>query len=362
VIFSFFCPRENILEKIMFFQAIAHSWVAKHPCPIGVVEFLGGALFGTLPTVCYRHFLQSLYQTGYTVIAVPFRFGFNHEAIAHSLLEERDQIRAELQYPNDMPHFWVGHSLGCKYIALLESQGKIMNQPSLLIAPDISDTQNAIPHAGLADWLDRHQLGARPTRQATQVLIQSSRLFHLTALISFDQDCLAGTCRESSQQSDVAWFSETLAQQQGSFLVAQEIPGWHEEPIGIPIGRAVYRLDQNGLTRQWAMLRQLEPLAIEFLFKLASRRGESIPQSIASLTGKRSINWIARLAFCFSPWEMWGTWGTCDRKSTVRRRIRTTSPSSRLVCLQSSCHSTPSAHCSTNPIQSASSQMGRAIW
>lgn len=36
------------------FQPIAHSWVAKHPNPIGVVEFIGGALYGNAasPDLC----------------------------------------------------------------------------------------------------------------------------------------------------------------------------------------------------------------------------------------------------------------------------------------------------------------------
>jgi hypothetical protein len=76
----------------------------------------------TLPHLTYAHFLNNLHQAGYTVIAVPFPRGFNHGAIAQCLLAERDAIRAELVYPSEMPHLWVGHSLGCKYIAV---RGKI---------------------------------------------------------------------------------------------------------------------------------------------------------------------------------------------------------------------------------------------
>jgi Protein of unknown function (DUF1350) len=266
----------------MFFEAIAHSWVAKHPSPIGVVEFLGGALFGTLPTVSYRHFLGILYDAGYTIIAVPFRFGFNHDAIAHSLLSERDQIRAELQYPDHIPHFWVGHSLGCKYIVLLEAYGKIMNQPSLLIAPDISDTQDAMPLKGIASWLDRHRLGASPTRQATQVLVESSRLFNFTALLSFQQDRLAGTRAQSPLVSDVAWFAQALERQQGCLLVSQEVPGQHEEPIGVQIGRSVYRVDQNGMAVEPISMRQVESVAIAFLSQLAWRLAGNVSSSLAA--------------------------------------------------------------------------------
>lgn len=33
------------------FEPIAHSWIAKNPNPIGIVEFIGGALFGSVPIV-----------------------------------------------------------------------------------------------------------------------------------------------------------------------------------------------------------------------------------------------------------------------------------------------------------------------
>ncbi|NJK28375.1 MAG: DUF1350 family protein [Coleofasciculaceae cyanobacterium SM2_3_26] len=111
------------------FKPIFNSWVAVHPNPIGVVEFIGGAGFGMLPNITYSHLLHSFYDTGYTVIAVPFPLGLNHRRIAEGLAEERDRIRASLGYGNNTPHFWVGHSLGCKYILLLEATGKSAISP-----------------------------------------------------------------------------------------------------------------------------------------------------------------------------------------------------------------------------------------
>ncbi|GAB4382110.1 MAG: DUF1350 family protein [Elainellaceae cyanobacterium] len=255
----------------MKFKAIAHSWVAEHPKPVGVIEFLGGALYGTLPTLSYRHFLHSLYQSGYTIIAIPFPFGFGHESIAKSLLRERQQIRAELNYSADIPDFWVGHSLGCKYITLLEVYGAILGQPSLLMAPDISDTKDALPFSTLAQWLDRFYLGVQPTRQDTQTLVRQSNLFNLTALISFAQDDLAGTASQSPETSDVAWFIQELQSRSGDRLIAQEIPGGHREPVGIQMGDVVLRPDfQHGIFEP-LQNRQLERLAIELLAKLAQR-------------------------------------------------------------------------------------------
>ncbi|MEG5067561.1 DUF1350 family protein [Microcoleus sp. B3-A4] len=114
------------------FQPVSFSWVAVHPQPKGVVQFIGGSFFGSLPTLFYRYFLQQLFEEGYTVVALPFRFTFRHWPIAIGLLKEQEILRTELTkiahrlgyeseiYQEPSSYFWVGHSLGCKYIALLE--------------------------------------------------------------------------------------------------------------------------------------------------------------------------------------------------------------------------------------------------
>lgn len=249
------------------FEPIAHSWVARHPQPIGVVEFIGGALYGLVPHLAYAYFLDCLYQAGYTVIAVPVQPGFDHQTIAQNLLLERDQIRTLLHYPPNMPHVWVGHSLGCKYITLLEVSGEIIDQPSLLLAPDISDTSDALPIPALADLLDRLHLGAKPTRKETQTMVRASSLFNLTALISFEDDRIAGNQSGSIDQSDVAWFLQELQSKQGSQIFWREILGEHREPIGIRSGSSIIR---PNLTHPVISIsqRQLESLAIDLLSKL----------------------------------------------------------------------------------------------
>ncbi|MGF1497239.1 MAG: DUF1350 family protein [Elainellaceae cyanobacterium] len=270
---------------VFLFQPIAHSWVAKHSEPIGVVEFIGGALYGTVPHIAYSHLLRCLYEAGYTVIAVPFQFGFNHGAIAQTLLEERDRIRTELNYPADLPHLWVGHSLGCKYIALLEASGQLWNQPSLLIAPDISDTEDALPLPILAHLADRLALGVVPTRTATQTVIRSSQLFHLTALISLAEDNIAGNSRSPAAESDVAWFIQELAGRQDGLLLWRELAGGHREPVAVRMGQSVLRPPRcyDNRIREPQHLRRLEPLVIDLLGQLAGRH-----QSAALLEGPQA--------------------------------------------------------------------------
>jgi len=117
----------------MKFQPVSHSWVALHPQPKGVIQFIGGAFFGTfLPMFFYRYLLQSLFNNGYTIILLPFNFTFNHYVEAGFLIKEQYEITPELvrmaqlanydyqAYLKDTNFSWVGHSIGCKYIALLE--------------------------------------------------------------------------------------------------------------------------------------------------------------------------------------------------------------------------------------------------
>lgn len=284
------------------FQPLSSSWVALHPQPQGVIQFMGGAFFGTFPTLFYRHLFNQLFQAGYTLVALPFRFSFRHWSIALSLLAEQQRLRHLLPaqahrqgyaadlYAEPASYVWLGHSLGCKYIALLEllsdrsypavvaetigdqtaqwlqqrladlGQSDICNQPSLLLAPDMSDTTSAIPWKGLARWLDQCQLGVRPTRRQTQALIDRSRLFHLTGLISFGQDGVAGSIQDASaDESDVLWLYRHL---QDKGLLHQELPGKHLEPMGVRVGR--WLVDLNPLDKfakplsQWLTGAQVE--------------------------------------------------------------------------------------------------------
>ncbi len=251
------------------FEQISQSWVLRHPTPVGVIEFIGGAAFGSVPCFSYTSLLHSLYEAGYTVIAVPFKFGFDHKSRAEKLLIEQKLLRSKLEYSQDLPHIWVGHSLGCKYIMLLEAYGKIMNQPSLLIAPDIGDTKDALPISspGLIKFLDKHNIGVRPNKQETKDLVQQSALFNLTALISFNQDGIAGNQSGIPEASDVFWFIQTLAGKNGRTLLRQEIPGGHNEIVGLRVGNFVIDFNlAHGLLSPYP--KQSELLVIEMLEQL----------------------------------------------------------------------------------------------
>jgi hypothetical protein len=310
----------NTILPIFRFIPVSDSWIAIHPHPKGVIQFIGGAFFGTFPTVFYRYFLQTLFASGYTIVALPFRFSFRHWRIAIDLLKEQEILQDELgkiadrlEYKSDLyrekkNYYWLGHSLGCKYIALLEFLSgqqwqqiaqncigvnvdleveaiiaaadldgvSILDQRSLLIAPDISDTESAIPIRSIASFLDRVGWGVKPTRKQTQCFIERSRLFNLTALISFEKDTLAGSQTDSSkspeirENSDILWAIEQLKQRKFPILY-RELPGKHLEPLGIRIGK--YIVDFNPFDKFIASIdnRQLESFTLNFIDELKQR-------------------------------------------------------------------------------------------
>lgn len=231
------------MDTKLEFKPINFNWVAIHPRPIGIVNFIGGAFFGTFPTIFYRYIFKQLFRQGYTIVALPFRFTFRHWSVAIALVRDREQLRRgiiaeakrlgyEYKIYEEKPissnpnHFWLAHSLGCKYIALLELltelehreireflgdcvgeeqaadlerslQGvdfeeiSLRNQPSILLAPVISGIESAIPVPALADLVKKLGLDVQPTVKQTRCLINKSDLFGLTAAIAFAKDKIA---------------------------------------------------------------------------------------------------------------------------------------------------------------------------
>ncbi len=278
------------------FLPCSHSWVALHPQPKGVIQFIGSGLWGVLPTVAYGHFLKSLFEAGYTIVAMPFRFARRHWSVALELLEEHYRVRLAMVeaalaqgydptlYVDAAHYAWVGHGLGCRYVALLEvlsapmelmadccqslgavvgalecqrirqdlaalgqglrpiecriqrltgtpvdyRQPSIMHQASLLLAPVMTDV------AGPLRWLVDKCLPAHPTVEQTHQLIEHSPLFQLTGLIQFARDRIAAdTCQRLMQEQ--------------SHLRRRLLKGNHGEPVGLRAGPVV--VDFNPLDK-----------------------------------------------------------------------------------------------------------------
>lgn len=289
---------------MMTFRPLCHSWVALHPEPKGIVQFIGGAFFGSFPTIAYRYLLQQIFEAGYSVIALPFRFSFRHWSLAIELLREQERLRPELialakhlnyeheVYEDKTSYYWIGHSLGCKYIALLEllsdrqialqhvdeiahSSISIKGQPSLLLAPDISDTESAIPIRALAQLLDKLKLGVLPTRAQTQDLVEQSELFNLTGLISFDRDTIAGNVTNAPPlvENNVLWFLSQLKQRRYP-LLHRELSGKHLEPVGVRMGRWLVDFNPFDKFAELIVDRRLETVVLQFLDRLHERNSK----------------------------------------------------------------------------------------
>jgi hypothetical protein len=230
----------------MHFHPLHFGWVALPPKPKAVVVFIGGAFFGTFPTFFYRGFLRKLYDLDYAVVALPFRFTFNHWDIALSVSIYLVELRHELdtlllasisdggkQNVNPIPkipYLWIAHSLGCKYVALLEllterekscteqrimealqevapkqaeqlqaklnlieaDQISLLNQPQILVDPVITNLEAAIPWEPL-EKIFAPLLKVVPSRDTTFKLIDGSPLFSLTKILSLTSKTAADT-------------------------------------------------------------------------------------------------------------------------------------------------------------------------
>ncbi|WP_190240902.1 DUF1350 family protein [Nostoc sp. 'Peltigera membranacea cyanobiont' 210A] len=291
------------------FKPVSHSWVALHPKPKGVIQFIAGAFFGTFgPMLFYRYLLQSLFEQGYTIILLPFNFTFNHYVEAGFLMREQYEILPELvkmasvagydyeAYLDDKNFSWIGHSLGCKYISLLEGFTALPPEPqereqfirkllsktsdesqiesviadinilfdeltrktaevkkliytyvhknikinsvfikgqvSILLAPAIADTGSAIRPQFLADIIDNLGWGVKPTVEETQHLIKDSGLFNIMGLICFKSDNIA--------KSTCEWFTNTLQKPPQDFR--KTVAGGHLRPLGIQLAKYVVNL------------------------------------------------------------------------------------------------------------------------
>lgn len=310
------------------FLPCSHSWVAVHPEPKGIIQFIGGALFGTFPTVAYRHFLNSLFEAGYTVVALPFRFTLRHWDIALDLLDEHYAVRVAMVetaiaqgydpsiYLDAKNYVWIGHSLGCKYVALLEllstpkhtlasyfealahheptlckqqqkiEQGldnlsqrlrlfenqlqrltgqridygrpSINHEISLLLAPSITDLDGAIPLKSL-NFVFSPFIQVYPTVEQTHQLIEHSQLFTLTGLIQFARDRIAtSTCQKLMQEQPR--------------IRRRLLKGNHLEPVGIQMGPLVVDFNPMDKLIQPIKQRDLESQTLALLQRLQKKR------------------------------------------------------------------------------------------
>ena len=320
-------------DSELTFSYLYSNWVLIHPQPKGVVYFIGGAGFGSFPTVFYRYILRRVFQEGYTIVALPFRFTLNHWSVAINLVKEakplreaiaaeagrRNRLLGEELYKNldlysdpkkfrEGGYFWLGHSLGCKYIALLEVLGDVErleglcqqgdfdqisallgqcitkekqiqriqkllaqikdsdyvsleNQSSILMAPVITGIEGAIPIPAIAQ-LVKSFIDARPSKEETECLIKQDEngikdnLFHFTSIVKFKNDDV------EAKAGTIQFLLDNLPQKPFPPL-HEQLDGKHLAPLNL--------LKRN---------ESLADLLIEWLTILRKRVQESSTQSV----------------------------------------------------------------------------------
>eukprot|EP00550_Attheya_septentrionalis_P003124 CAMPEP_0198284710 /NCGR_PEP_ID=MMETSP1449-20131203/4161_1 /TAXON_ID=420275 /ORGANISM="Attheya septentrionalis, Strain CCMP2084" /LENGTH=423 /DNA_ID=CAMNT_0043981915 /DNA_START=189 /DNA_END=1460 /DNA_ORIENTATION=+ len=87
--------------------------------PSCVILFLGGAVLGQYPHIAYSEFLSRISQRmGAAVIAAPYNVDLNHFDVSKRTAQQLRQALIQCQdsrnYPESMPVFSLGHSLGSK--------------------------------------------------------------------------------------------------------------------------------------------------------------------------------------------------------------------------------------------------------
>jgi len=290
-------------DSDLTFSYLQSNWVLIHPEPKGVIYFIGGAGFGSFPTVFYRYILRRIFQEGYTIVALPFRFTLNHWSVAINLVKKakslREAIKAEALRRNHIfekevyknldlysnpkkfregSYYWLGHSLGCKYIALLEVLGDVKrlqklcqtdnldriyellgkciinkkqlkpiqkaleqikdpeytsleNQSSILMAPVITGIEGAIPISEIAKLVKKF-IDVRPSKQETECLIIEDEnnikdnLFHFTSIIKFKNDNV------ETRAETIQFLLENLPQNPFKPLY-KELDGKHLAPLNL---------------------------------------------------------------------------------------------------------------------------------
>ncbi len=129
------------------FLAVNKGYVAIHPQPQGVIQFVGGFFFGGwFAQWWHKNLLRPLFAQKYTIIVNPFANSPDHWGQAIKLISFQQSILAEIReiakkragYDYQIyelsptsrtgKYFWLGHSVGCKYLALLELLTALENQ------------------------------------------------------------------------------------------------------------------------------------------------------------------------------------------------------------------------------------------
>ena len=64
--------------------------------PLGVIHFLGGAFVGAAPHLTYKYLLETLADSGYIIVATPYRLNMDYVKICDEILTKFDGVAYDL--------------------------------------------------------------------------------------------------------------------------------------------------------------------------------------------------------------------------------------------------------------------------
>eukprot|EP00178_Gracilaria_changii_P027325 TRINITY_DN864_c0_g1_i1.p1 TRINITY_DN864_c0_g1~~TRINITY_DN864_c0_g1_i1.p1 ORF type:complete len:400 (+),score=142.16 TRINITY_DN864_c0_g1_i1:103-1302(+) len=145
-------------------RSVGNNWMlrpdARTP-PVAVVHFVGGALFGAAPHVCYDALLHSLAKRGMVVVATAYDLSFDHVRAAEQVAREWERVESQLATEfGALPVVGVAHSLGCVIATLAQClfDGSCERSANVFISFCCRDADAAVP------------LSARTLRDAARAL------------------------------------------------------------------------------------------------------------------------------------------------------------------------------------------------
>ncbi|MFM7471415.1 MAG: DUF1350 family protein [Nodosilinea sp.] len=252
----------------MEWQEVSGNWILAPTRPIAMLHFLGGAFVATAPSLTYGWLLENLAQAGYLVVATPFLNGFDHEAIAETVLinflQAQDYLYRSVLPPGAaLPVYGLGHSMGCKLHLLINSLWEVERRGNIYISFNNYPAQAAIPlWEQLGQLNPSLSLEFTPSPPATLALIAEDYPVSRNLLIKFRNDNLDQT--RSLSEVLVGRFPHSTA--------VRILPGTHTTPIAQDIawqpGQSFTPLDALGqfLKQEWYRdLQQLKKDLVRWL-------------------------------------------------------------------------------------------------
>jgi Protein of unknown function (DUF1350) len=90
--------------------------------PRALLHFLGGAIVGHSPHICYRYMLERLAAKGYLVVATPYNLSFDYLTTCDDIISRFERIATPLaQTYGALPVVGIGHSCGSLLQLLITS-------------------------------------------------------------------------------------------------------------------------------------------------------------------------------------------------------------------------------------------------